>query len=515
MDGHFEASLTKKQAYRRNEKEYTTKRIQCTSIFCTIGCTVNCDWCGVARVTIDILPDVALLEIFDFYVNAEQFQYRDFRGRVEAWHTLVHVCRKWRNIIIGSPHRLDLRLYCDERTPVRETLDFWPPLPIVVWNNDYRKLGMDNIIAALEHNDRICSLHLYCIPSSQSEKVLVAIQQPFPTLTRLRLQFSDETASVIPASFLGGSAPGLQSLHLVRILFPGLPKLLLSSTNLVDLNLTRIPHSGYISPKALVTCLSVLTRLKYLEIGFRSPRSRPDGNSQRPPPQARTLFPVLTRLCFRGVSEYLEDLVARVDAPLLDYLDTMFFYQLIFDTPQLTQFISRTPKFKVHDEARLIFTTDWDVSVVVPQASYGALKLGILCSQSDWQLSSVAQVCHSSSPQALIPVVERLYILEDATWAWPWGLRWKDDTENSQWLELLHPFTTVKGLYISQEFVPRIAPALQELVGERVTEVLPALETLFLEGPLEAEPVQEAIERFVATRQLVSHPIAISRWERE
>ena len=27
------------------------------------------DWCDVARVTIDILPDIALLQIFDFYLD--------------------------------------------------------------------------------------------------------------------------------------------------------------------------------------------------------------------------------------------------------------------------------------------------------------------------------------------------------------------------------------------------------------------------------------------------------------
>jgi len=37
----------------------------------------------VAHVTIDVLPDVALLEIFDFFMD--QFM-------TEAWHTLVHVC---------------------------------------------------------------------------------------------------------------------------------------------------------------------------------------------------------------------------------------------------------------------------------------------------------------------------------------------------------------------------------------------------------------------------------------
>jgi hypothetical protein len=44
--------------------------------------------------------------------------------------------------------------------------------------------------------------------------------------------------------------------------------------------------------------------------------------------------------------------------------------------------------------------------------------------------------------------------------------------------------TNVKNLHLSREFVPRITPALQELVGERVTEVLPALGTVFLEESL-------------------------------
>ena len=43
------------------------------------------DLCDVARVTIDMLPDVALLEIFHFYVD---------EARTEAWHALVHVCLK-------------------------------------------------------------------------------------------------------------------------------------------------------------------------------------------------------------------------------------------------------------------------------------------------------------------------------------------------------------------------------------------------------------------------------------
>jgi hypothetical protein len=215
-------------------------------------------------------------------------------------------------------------------------------------------------------------------------------------------------------------------------------------------------------------------------------------------------------LWFFGIGDYLEDLVALIDVPLLDYLDITFFHQLIFETPQLTQFIGRTPKLQTHDKTQVFFS-DWGVSITLPQTFDGRLNLGVSCRQSDWQLSSLAQLCSSSFHQTLIPAVEHLYILEDR---FP-RLRWQDDIESGQWLELLLPFIAVKDLYISQEFVPRIAPALQELVRESVAEVLPALRTLFLEEPLPSGPVQEAFGQFVAARLLASHPVAVSPWERK
>ena len=137
--------------------------------------------------------------------------------------------------------------------------------------------------------------------------------------------------------------------------------------------------------------------------------------------------------------------------------------------------------------------------------------MGVSCRQSEWQLSSLAQVCSVSFPRALIPAVEHLFIFEDG---FP-RLRWQDDIENSQWLELFHSFTAVKYLYISSEFTPRVAPTLQELVTEKVIEVLPALQSLFFEEPSPSGPVQEYVGQFVAARQLAGHPIAVSRWERK
>jgi hypothetical protein len=447
-----------------------------------------------------MLPDVALLEIFDFYVDEDD---------TEEWHILVHVCRKWRDVVFGSPCRLNLRLYCRARTPVRKTLYIWPALPIVISANSYGMWGADNIIAALEHSHRICHLDLANFTSSQFEKVLAATQQPFPALTHLELRLRDETAPIIPDSFLGGSAPQLRRLLLDRIPFPGLPKLLLSATHLVNLDLQRIPHSGYFSPDELVTCFSVLTNLKRLNIEFESSQSWPDQKSRRPPPSTRALLPSLTELQFIGVSEYLEDLVARIDAPLLDKSDIVFFHQLIFDCPQLAQFISRTPKLKASDEVHVIFH-DGSVWVTLPQTFDGSLQLGISCTGSDWQLSSLAQVCSSSLPQDLISMVEQLYI-QCGNWVMPCT----DDIENNQWLELLHPFTAVKRLYISWKFTSSIGPALQELSGERVIEVLPA--SLFL--PVESEPpedsrlVEKGIRQFVSARHLAGHPITVSRWD--
>jgi hypothetical protein len=116
-----------------------------------------------------------------------------------------------------------------------------------------------------------------------------------------------------------------------------------------------------------------------------------------------------------------------------------------------------------------------------------------------------------SFPPALILGVEHLYILSRY-----WGRHWQNYFEDGEWLELFDLFTAVRCLYMDWGFTQQMADALQEF-GERVTEVLPALETLFLEEPLSQspEPVQDAIGQFVAARQLAGHPIAVSLWKRE
>ena len=445
-----------------------------------------------------MLPDDVLLEIFDFFVEEEgQGLEVDF----EEWQTLVHVCRRWRSIVFGSPRRLDLRLVCSEKTPARDTLDVWPafPLSIKCWE---KAESVDNIIAVLEHSDRVCDIDVF-FNGLDLDKLSAAMQVPFPELTFLRLWSIGETVSALPDSFLGGSAPRLDYLKLERIPFPGLPKLLLFATNLVELYLENIPHRGYFSPEAIVTALSTLTHLESLQLLFESPQSRPDPEHQHPPPPTRSVVPNLGEFQFKGDSEYLEVVVAHIDAPQLDELNITLFNDIVFDTPQLIQFISRTPIMKALERAHVTFQGD---NATVRLSSTGKseeLKVEILCSELDWQVSSMEQVCTSCLP--LLPTLD-LYIDGNPHYR----QHWQGNVENALWLRLLHPFTSVKNLYLSEEIARRIVPALQELVGVRATEVLPTLENIILEEPQPSGPVQEGIQEVATVRQATNHPIAVS-----
>jgi hypothetical protein len=464
------------------------------------------DWCNVGRVTIDILPDDVLLDIFDFHV---------YENVEEAWMELVQVCQRWRNVVFGSPHRLNLQLVCTDSTRVREMFSIWPPLTIIIRCWYFSNSSMDNIVAALGQNDRVREIKLGRVPSRQLEEVLTAIRVPFPALTHLELWSEGDRPPVVPDPFLGGYAPRLQRLSLgcISFPFPVLRNLLLSTTHLVRLFLWNIPQSVYISPEAMVTCVSTLTSLRLFSLEFESPPPRRVQASRRSSPPTRTLLPALTQLSFQGVSEYLEDLVARIDAPLL-YLRITFFHELIFNTPQLAQFISCTPTLEVRDGVHVSFSNlGASVALLSPPWTHPeeGLILRTSCRDPGWQLLSLVQLCRSSLPLRVIFSLEQLYIRENRQLP----LHWQDNIERSHWLELLHPFTAVKDLYLSREFAPHIALALQELVGGRAMEVLPALQNLFLDEPRPSGPVEETVGQFVTARQLSCHPIAVSPWDRK
>jgi len=83
----------------------------------------------------------------------------------------------------------------------------------------------------------------------------------------------------------------------------------------------------------------------------------------------------------------------------------------------------------------------------------------------------------------------------------------------TKWLELFRPFTAVQSLRVSMTLVPFVAPMLQELTGERATDVLPALRSLSLGGLELSVAVQGALMPFVAARHLLSYTVTVRQWE--
>ena len=223
-----------------------TSCMQCQQLLLTA-------WAG--RVAIDMLPDDVLLPIFHFdRVNGLNDDDRMNLPVSWRWHRLVHVCRRWRSVGFASPNSLQLRLVCHRtgNACVRQ-LGIWPPLPIIIRNitgSSNEHMWEDYVIdVATAHHNRICAIHLAYLSRSQVRRLASTMRQQFPALIHLSLSLESYHGRALgpplPDGFLGGFAPRLQTFKLGNIPFPALPKLLLSATDLVFLELWNVPYSGY------------------------------------------------------------------------------------------------------------------------------------------------------------------------------------------------------------------------------------------------------------------------------
>ncbi|KAN0136478.1 hypothetical protein V8E53_005846 [Lactarius tabidus] len=194
-------------------------------------------------------------------------------------------------------------------------------------------------MAALEHPDRICGLHLG-VTASQLAKLATITQVPFPVLTKLQIFSEDD--SVLPSGFLGGYAPHLKDFHLSYIASPELPTLLLSACGLHTLQLHGLSQTGRISPEAMAPCLAGLPKLGTLCIGFLDGDPRLD--QIRLSPITRAAVPSLTFLKFIGYSNYFEDLAALIDCPRLNCVKIWYHHShhVNFQVSQVFQFINRS-----------------------------------------------------------------------------------------------------------------------------------------------------------------------------
>jgi hypothetical protein len=469
-------------------------------------------------VTIEALPDEILLYVFDFCklkqasMNNSAFWPGKWPGEwpglwPRIWHTLVHVCQRWRYIVFSSPLRLDLRLYCSDRISMKEMLNVWPPFPIEI-RSSTDNIG-DNIVVALEHHDRICDIILR-LACSECVSLATVMQKRFPLLTSLQLHLSSpwhHHIPVLPDTFLGGFAPRLRSVCLDGLPFPTLPQLLLSCNDLSELRLHCIPEVGYISPEAMVTGLSSLTRLTLLCIEFgRFEKIRVRG----PPPVTRALFPVLTELELFGVSEYLEDLLARIDAPQLEIITIRFVGNHV-DIQRVMSHLLRLMDGPF-ERADVRFSFD-DIEIKLDRPKGTAppkkLKLGFIEEDIGQQVLTMTQL--STQSLSLLSNITELEIGSNENFDELDDLELDNLIDNPGWLVLFHTSTALRTLRLWGEIQPFVIISLRGLghIGESVPEVLPGLQNLYLYQWYWQNEPEQVLEEFIAARQRSDHPVTV------
>ena len=125
----------------------------------------------------------------------------------------------------------------------------------------------------------------------------------------------------------------------------------------------------------------------------------------------------------------------------------------------------------------------------------------------------MVQICNQLSESFIMSSIEHLYIIQEGDSAM-FPLTLEDVMDETQWVELFHPFTAVRTLYISHTIQSHVMSALQELRGESAMEVLPALDNLYLEEYWASGSEQHDIEPFIIVHQCSDHPVSVHCWER-
>jgi hypothetical protein len=464
------------------------------------------------RPPICILNDDALLNIFHIYQLHIRDRYEDENGAWVIdwkshrwWYRLAQVSRRWRHLILSSRSLLDLHLLCTYGVPVEDMLAHSPPLPLTIfYNNRDREMTAEDeegTLLALSHRDRVHRIAI-CMLAPTLGKFITAMDEQFPILDQLSILSpnTEETALVLPQTF---QAPNLCHLYLWYTALPIRSPLLISTGGLVHLWLGDIPRSSYFPPSYILTRLSLMPQLQRLGILFRSPLPNRDVVRQVSDSLIMTHVTLLNLrvFAFRGVSAYLEGLLARIRTPVLCVLHVDFFNQLTFTIPRLLQFM-QTSESLIFNAVELAFDSSVVQIIADPHLARWKypLYLGIMCMHLGWQVASAVQILSTLSP--VLSVVEKLTLTHMENNG---SLEWDNDVDPAQWRELLRPFSNVKVLHLENKFVGALSCSLRLEDGEMPLELLPNLEELIYSGA-----VADAFTPFINARQISGRPVRLA-----
>jgi len=204
-----------------------------------------------------------------------------------------------------------------------------PPFPLVIDHVDQSRPitaeDEEQIMLALQHPDRVRRIRLL-VPTQNLQKFIAAMDKEFPILEYLHIGplTYNNTGFVVPEIL---QAPHLRHLVLLNFAFTLGSQLFTTAAGLITLSLNDIPPSAYIHPGDLLRCISHITQLQTLGVSFQSPL--PDHDIERQildvPITSRVTLPSLRWFGFKGASAYLETLLSRITAPVLEKLQVDFF----------------------------------------------------------------------------------------------------------------------------------------------------------------------------------------------
>ncbi|KAH9175843.1 hypothetical protein EDB89DRAFT_288093 [Lactarius sanguifluus] len=360
---------------------------------------------------INALNHDVLLDIFHWYRLGNTTDDFDRGWNLEHWwFKLIHVCRTWRHLILASPSRLNLHLVCTYGTPVRTMLTHSPPLPLII----YYPGGLGgaagkeegDVHFLLQHRERVRRIHI----GVPAESLLDSLDGEHPSLQHLVIRSRTSSSSItsveLPAKL---HAPLLRHLVLFDVRPPVGSELLLLAERLVTLELLDIADTSEVHPAHLVAQLTHMAQLERVVIHFRT--ALPNRTVERTLSSVDsdlTALPRLKLLSFRGGSDYLEGVLARISAPSLQTLSLDFFAQLTFDLPCLMRFVCAHAEadgagFQFH-AAELHFDAEaacvlLDSRATDPcQARSNPVQLRVSCRVLYWQLAAIVQICGALAP---------------------------------------------------------------------------------------------------------------------
>jgi hypothetical protein len=428
--------------------------------------------------------------------------------RVNWWHNPAHVCRRWRNLILGSASFLGLDLVCTLGTPVADMLANSPTLPLVI---DYLGGGRDvtaedeeGIFIALEQPNPIRCIRVG-LSLHGMQKFVMAIDHELPILEYLVLVMTateDESdAFVFPETI---QAPHLHHLGLVGVAPPIRSRLLTTAVGLVTLRIFMDDSFTYLNPNTLLQWISPLSQLETLEI-ITFPNLDVETQLSHTPTITYATFPNIRLLSFLGASAYLEELIRQIATPRLERLRLMFFEELAFSIPCLVRFMNTTEnKMLMIDSAKFEFSRQRVCVQTYPHEENRRFSFNISVDRwnLDWHISSMAQIVDalgqvfSSVKHLILDHVKDGRSSEEV---------FDFEVDRTEWHKLLRPFSNVKNLRVKHGLVEEFSRYLGLEDGELPPELLPELQELTYSG---SSNPGDAFTPFIDARQNAGRPVS-------